>query len=93
MPASHTQKSLAHCTTFTCNYPESGLLKRITVSKETEAKFTDTGKIHQVKISKEKKVVTYIVDSEICTEANADITCLNLLSRITMTECYKELKS
>ena len=69
------------------------MLKRITVSKETKAKFTDTGKTHWVKVSKEKKVITYATDSEVCAKANANITHLDLLSRITMTEHCKKLKS
>ena len=33
------------------------------------------------------------VHEEICAEADANIACLDLLFRITMTECCKELKS
>ena len=93
MPAICTQKSIARRTTFACNYPEGGLLECITVSKETEDQFKDIGKICRVKISKEKKVVTYSTDLEVCVEADADIARLDLLSRITMTECCKELES
>ena len=93
MPASYTQKSIAYYTTFTCNYSKGGFLKRLTVSKETEAQFKNTGKTCWVKIPKEKKVVIYLGDSEVCIEANADIAHLDLLSRITITKYCKELKS
>ena len=93
MPATRTQKSIAHRTTFTCNYPEGGLLERITVSKETKDQFKNVGKTHHVKTTKKKKVVTYPVDPEICTEANADIARLDLLLRIIMTERHKEFES
>ena len=68
------------------------MLKYITVSKETEASFTNTGKTYQVKVLKKKKVVTYTTDPEVYAKANANITCLDLLSRITITKHCKELE-